>query len=347
MTNPFTVSFGAAPSNPIHREKELSIIRDSFSAPIPRSRSYILSGPRGIGKTVAMAHLLEEYRSKDGFLVSRLDIGQDMLAQLAASLYEGGKAKHLFLKAEFSVSFQGFGLSIKGESPASDVRTLVQKILDHLKKKGVRLIVAIDDVAKTEELAAFIRAFQGFLIDGYDVCLLMTGLYENVESLSRVKTLTFLKRAPKVYLGPLPLPDIAIAYARILDIPLVSAALLAKFTEGFAYAYQVLGDILYRNKKTTLDKAVIDEFDQAMREGSYGMIFDELSPQEKRILFLASEGKNTNEQIKEALDVKDNYLSAYKNVLAKKGLIKTSVRGAVVFALPRFNEYVVLQNLVV
>ena len=94
MDNPFGVSFGTAPARLIHREKDLREIRDSFDAPYPRSRAFIISGARGVGKTVALAHLLDSYREKAGFVVARLDIGSDMLVQLAGSLCEeDAKAK--------------------------------------------------------------------------------------------------------------------------------------------------------------------------------------------------------------------------------------------------------------
>ena len=345
MENPFSVSFGTAPTSLIRRENELLAIRESFDASSPRSRAFVISGPRGVGKTVALSYLLETYRQKENFLVARLDVGGDMLVQLLGSLYEKGKSKHLFAKAEFSFSFQGFGLSIKGENPVSDVRSFVTKILSYLKKKGIRTIIAIDDVAKTEETVNFIRSFQGFLIDGYDVCLLMTGLYENVESVSSEKTLTFLKRAPKIYLGKLSIAEIALSYASIFSLPLEEAVPLAKFVNGYAYGFQVLGDILFRKGKRRIDADVTNEFDQALREGVYDILFSELSPMEIKILIAIAQGATTNESLKESLNMADNYLSVYKDRLIKKGLIEKEMWGKMVLALPRLKEYLLLQSL--
>lgn len=43
-----------------------------------------------------------------------------------------------------------------------------------------------------------------------------------------------------MYLGPLPINEIAYKYQLYLGVELEEAASLAKFTKGYAYAYQVL-----------------------------------------------------------------------------------------------------------
>ena len=50
---------------------------------------------------------------------------------------------------------------------------------------------AIDGVTKNAGMVEFIQAYQGFLIDRYDVRLLMSGLAKNVSKLESDRSLTF------------------------------------------------------------------------------------------------------------------------------------------------------------
>lgn len=98
-------------------------------------------------------------------------------------------------------------------------------------------------------MRSFAHDFQSLLRDDYPVFALMTGLYENVNSLQNNKNLTFLHRAPKVELGPLKQELIKKEYSKIFrgeDCGTVDA--LAKLTKGYAFAYQVIGYLFSKCK---------------------------------------------------------------------------------------------------
>lgn len=340
MENPFSISFGKAPTQTVNREGELAPIMNAFDSYNPTSNAYIISGPRGSGKTVAFSYLLEQYHNKQDWVVARLNMAGNMLEQLAGRLYEGGKIKHLFLKAEFNFSFQGIGLSIAGSNPVPSILGFLQHVFEYLKHKKIHVIIGIDDVAKNKEMVEFIRAFQGFLMDGFDVRLLMTGLYENVSTLSEEPTLTFLIRTPKVILSPLPLLSIAKSYQKIFAIDEKEASSLARATKGYAYAYQLLGNILFSQSKTKIDDEVLSSFDEALQSGVYNIIWRELSEREREILTLLSENKVHNSEIQETLSISKGNLAIYKKRLSEKGLIDTTLRGVSSIALPRFDVFI-------
>ncbi|MBO4541236.1 MAG: winged helix-turn-helix transcriptional regulator, partial [Bacilli bacterium] len=162
--------------------------------------------------------------------------------------------------------------------------------------------------------------------------------------LQEEKSLTFLFRAPKVSLEPLPLTSIARSYAEIFSIDESSAAALAKATLGYAFAYQVLGTILFRDGKKEIDKKVNWELDELLQNRSYEIIWSECSQKEKEILFLIANGKTQNQEIQDALGISKGYLATYKDRLKKDGLIDVSSRGKNSFALPRFQQFVLLKQ---
>lgn len=72
----------------------------------------------------------------------------------------------------------------------------------------------------------------------------MTGLYKNLSSFVKEKSLTFLYRAPKIFLKELNMMAISNSYKKIFNIGELESLKLAKFTLGYAYAYQLIGDSL-------------------------------------------------------------------------------------------------------
>ncbi len=340
MQNPFSISFGRTNEKIIQREQEIQPILEDFDSEPTRNTVYILTGPRGCGKTVTLGHILDRYRSKKNWVVARLSQSDNMLEQMASILYEDGLFKLKSLKAEFSLSFQGITFSVKGDKPATSIHVYLERLLEYYKKKGIHVLVAIDDVTNNAGMVEFIRAYQGFLIDHYDVRLLMSGLAKNVSKLESDRSLTFLFRAPKIQLPPLSLKAIAFSYQETFQIKEDECIKLAKATKGYALAYQILGDILFRTKQVSLSQKVLQEYDFKLSEWSYEIIWSELTEKEREILSFIAEGICTNKELQDRLNVNKGYLSTYKQKLTKEGLLNTTVRGKSELALPRFGQFI-------
>ena len=336
--NPFNIAFGKEPTFVISRDTELQEIYDSFSSVNPDSDVYIITGVRGSGKTVAMTEVSNHYKKMDDWICVDLNPENDMLEQLAAKLYDEGKMKKHFLSAEFNFSFQGFGFSIKGKEPVSNISTLLKHEFEYLQRKGVNVLITVDEIVSNGYVKVFVHEFQTFLREDYNVRLLMTGLYQNVSLLQKQKSLTFLCRAPKVYLRELNSRAISNAYKNFFKISKKESIDLAKLTSGYAFGYQLLGNILYGLDKTVADEMVLEKYDEMLQERVYDIIYSELSPREKDILRCALVDPS-NEYISSILDMSSNQLSNYKKVLYLKG-ITTNNRNGIVYALPRFNEFV-------
>lgn len=343
LNNPFNITFGERPSNFIPRNNEIKEITTSFDSGNPESKVYILAGPRGSGKTVLLSQIKNIYDNNKEWITVDLNPYGDMIEQLCAKIYESGKNKSLFLKAEFNFSFKGIGFSIKGDNPVSDANSMLDKILSHLAKKKTKVLITIDDVSNTEYMRYFVHSYQSFIREQYNVFLLMSGLYENISDLENDKSLTFLVRAPKVYLEKLSLLAITNSYQRLLEVDKETAIKLAKITMGYAYGYQLLGNLLYKNNNV-LDNELMEKYDFTLEENVYSLIWKNLSKKDKQILIIIAEGKNAVTDILKAANVNNSTLQVYKNRLFKVGLIDISTRGQITLSLPRFREYVLLQK---
>ena len=336
--NPFDITFGKEPYNIISRKGDLAPVYHSFSDEQPNSQVYILTGIRGSGKTVAMTTISEDYRKMDKWVVVELNSEGDMLEQLASKLIDEGHLKKLFLKGEFQFSFQGISFSLKGGETINNVSSLLKKEFEYLKKKNVRVLITVDEAVSSPNMRYFTQEYQILLRNGFPVFLLMTGLYQNIYSLTKSKGNTFLLRAPKINLTPLNLLSIQGSYSKIFGLTLEQASALAKFTKGYAFAYQLLGNILFEKGKKELDEEVIEEFDETIYERAYSLIYLELSETEKNVVDKVAQGTK-NEGILKDLALSPSQLSNIKNSLAKRGIIEDK-RGEFVFALPRFKEVI-------
>lgn len=340
MPNPFNVTFGELPKSVIEREKEAHIIESTFQDETPETKVFIITGPRGSGKTALLTKMKNDFRD-NGYLTVDLNPFEEMQEQFAAKLYEEGRLWKLFLHPEFSFSFHGLSFSLKGENEINNVSTLIERMLEYLKKKGKRVLITIDDASATQGMKSFVFSYQQWIREGYPVFLLLSGLYENVSEIERNKSLTFFLRAPKIMLEPLNLAAIAHSYKNLLDLDVDSAVKYAKLTSGYAYGYQLLGSLLFKNKAPLEN---LDEYDLKLNQNAYSLIWEKLTPKERQILIAMTKTSKVAE-ICTAASVSSGNLQTYKKRLADKGIVSSKERGVMTFALPRFKEFIDFQLL--
>ena len=342
--NPFNISFGEEPNAVINRSIEYNEIVSLFENESPESKAKIITGPRGCGKTVLLTQIKNHFDKKDNWITVDLTQYSNMLEQMAGKLYENGKVKKLFLKPEFNFSFNGLGFSIKGDKPISNVESLLERILDYLLSKNVRVLVTIDDISNNDFTKQFIQTYQSFIRVKYQVYLLITGLYENVNDLQNTKNLTFLIRAPKLFLSKLNLREIALTYKKYLNINEKEAVDLAKFSQGYAYAYQLIGNALFKSKKNVLEEDQIESIDVQLETNVYAKIWDSMSPTDKQVAFAMLEYSDVSEIIKH-LGMNNAKFQIYRRRLINIGVADDVNRGFLTFNLPRFAEFVRFQKL--
>lgn len=340
MSNPFSLTFGLKPAAYIDRMVEKDKIISDFSDPNPSNYVYLLTGIRGSGKTVFMYSISDQLKNENDWIVANIGTKTHMLEAVASEIYEQGKMKHLFLQSDFSFSFNGFGFSIQGKEPVSDIMSLLKKMLSYLEKKGKKVLITVDEVDNSDEMKYFIQGYASLLGQKHPMRLLMTGLYGNVSKLQNEKSLTFLYRAPKIQMGPLSIVAIANKYSSLLDIDYDSAIELAKFSKGYAYAYQVLGYLLFEAKKKEITKGTLSEFNIRLGEYVYEKVYSELNETSKTILKAIKEDKPIKlSELSSLLNKPANYLSNYRDTLIKEGVLYSPSYGYIQFALPQFDMF--------
>lgn len=341
--NPFNISFGEEPKELIKRDNEFNEIISDFTSNTPSSKALIISGPRGSGKTVLLAQVKKYFDLKNDWITVDLNPFTNMLEDFASKLYDKGKLKKLFLSHEFNFSFHGISFSLSGNNPITNVNALLEVMLKYMKEKNKKILVCIDDIASNENVKAFIYSYQSFLRDDYNVFLLMTGLFENISELENVNNLTFLLRTPKVFLKNLNSRAVTLSYENIFNLSTEDAIKLTKITNGYAYGYQLLGNLLFKNNTTSITKKVLSEFDVTLEDNVYAKIWMSLSKKEKDICYAICSSNKVADIINLA-SINNSTLQVYKKRLEKQGIIDISSRGKIIFVLPRFKEFVEFQK---
>lgn len=340
MANPFSIIFGKEPINYIERVKEQNqIISDFISNPSP-TMSYLIVGMRGSRKTVLMSNIKSYFDKQDNWIVVNGNLKTNILENIASSIYEKGKLKWAFLQKEFSFNFHGISLSLKGHKEISNIYTLIRNMLDILKKQNKQVLIYIDEIDNSREMKTFTEFYSSLLTDNYDIKLLMTGLYQNVSKLQDNKSLTFFYRCPKINLTPLPISSISLNYEKYLLVDENEALKLAKITKGYAYAYQVLGYLLFSKQEKHRSKETLNEFDNYLKSYVYDKIYNKLSKNEQKILAaFQSNNASKNINIRKNTDISEKAFSVYRDRLIKKGILFFPNYGMLEFSLPRFYEF--------
>lgn len=341
MTNPFTLGFGKKPFTYIDRTSQTSMILEDITSANPSSQAYILTGVRGVGKTVMMNEIVRRLKERDDWITIKLNPNRPLFESLAAKLYEEPEIGILFHQAKLNLSLFGLGIDIEQVPPVVNIEIALEKMLLQLQKHQKKVLIAIDEVTKTEDLKAFVSSFQLWISDDLPISLLMTGLYENISLLQNDSSLTFLHRSKKIYLSPLNYQSIAKSYQEIFRVSDTEAVEMSKLTKGFPFAFQVLGYLKWTEQEKELSQ-LLNAFDDYLQEYVYNKIWSELSDLDREVLgaFLDSPDKEVAvSQLRDHIDFPANKFSVYRERLIRKGIVRASKRGYLALTLPRFHEF--------
>jgi len=353
--NPYTLQFSYIPPRFIERYEITHEIIGNYTQKVPAYRGIFLTGVRGSGKTVMLGDIRNRIASRDDWVTIDLNPESNLLDSLARILYREQRVKHLFLKANIDLSVFGIGVSVeKNELLSANEEDALRMMLQILKKNGKKLLVTIDEVTYSKDVAMFSHALSSFASQNLDVFVLMTGLKENIDNIKNKKSLTFLYRA-KVYLLEVLNPmAISFDYNEIFDISVEQARTLAGITRGYSLAFQALGYHLWNIKcEQKGDEGLIpydslnERLDLTLSEMSYEKIWSELSEKDIEILIalerlMIENGKDIIrvEDVRKNTGMTSDSFTKYRKRLIDAGILNGKVYGYLKFNLPRFEEYV-------
>lgn len=336
VENPFTLTFGQKPTEFISRKDQIEKIIHTFDMEQPSNKVFMIAGVRGSGKTVSLAEIADHYASDDQWIILRLSADTDLIAGAVSEITRNVKLHNLDLGINLNLGFAEISLTKGNDSMEKEA--MLRTILEKLKEKEKKVLFVIDEIINNSYVKVFASNFQIYITQNYPVYLVMAGLFDNISNLQNEKSLTFLYRAPKIFLEPLSIPAITTSYRSVFDIPPKEAVEMAKVTKGYPFAFQILGYLKWETKESL--ENLLPKFDEELIVYAYEKIWSELSELDRKIVYVISTGIYKTGDIREKLSISPQLLNTYRKRLMERGVVNGSVRGELTLALPRFEEYV-------
>lgn len=350
--SPFTWTPGIAGKALIKTHYADDII-SNFDSDSSYKYVYKIVGLRGSGKSVEYSAVCNYFRAKDNWLVYTLSAGGNptkaLIAQLSKCDFIEANNRETTYTTEMSASGGAVVISGNLSSSISSVvsenekyysdEVALKEMVKEATKRGYKVLVGIDDIAKTREMTEFLSILGSmFMESDKAIYLICTGLAKNIEDFVEEPHLSFFVRGDSIEITTLNLHDICYMYQKLLGVSQDEAVELAKFTNGYAYAYQVLGEIYYKKNSSEKLNQLYSKFDQVMGS-QYDLIWDTLTEGERALLKIALTTDGKSESIKKEMDAPGSY-NSLRNRLIKKHVIDVSERGMIKVRLPRFKEYI-------
>jgi hypothetical protein len=354
MPNPFRPAFGAVPLYPAGRD---AVLRD-FDHAFENYRgnpmlTSLLIGPHGTGKTALLNMAADEAR-KQGWLCIDTSARSGMLEEIYQNLLMQASD---FLEKKSgklsSIQIGSFGISIESESEIQlNWKNRMEIILNQLAEQNIGLLILVDEVIAEESEMIELTAVYQLLKRKFDkLSLIMAGFPSNISSLLNEKSVTFLRRAHRIYLGRISDSDIAISFRKTIEsegkkITDEALKLTVDAIEGFAYMMQLVGYYTWMNS----DSQVIDLSDAEegiryansdFRTGVLESTYRELSDNDRKFLFAMLEDPKESvlKDIAARLNKSPGYVSTYKRRLLSDGIIEENPGKSFSIVIPSFREY--------
>lgn len=354
ILNPFDPNFGKLPKIYITRKTLLNEVVESLENEVGPYQTSLVYGMRGVGKTSFLTDASYVIQNKMNWIVVDLASTTDLFETLIGSIYnQADTPLQKLLNSIKGIKFSTFGFQFDVSfNQINTYQLLLEEVLKQLKKRNISLFITIDEIHTNQELVKFAAVYQVMIRKGYKINLMMAGLPKEIFELQNSNGFTFLLRSGKVVLGPLNIFDMKFRYQRAFAkgnkiLSDKCAEKMAKITMGYAYAFQLLGYLVWKNTKNKVTDQVIESslyrFKQMLFDNAYQKIYLEMSGTDRQFVnIMANSGKKEVDvsYIRQKMDKTPGYIGAYRKRLLDSQVIKSSEYGKVMFSLPFMAEYI-------
>lgn len=359
--NPFRPSFGVSPRVLAGRDDLLQDVDVALDeGPGSPLRTLLVSGARGMGKTVVLNELEDIARTR-GWLVVRLPEGEGMLEELERSTVPALLTEHDVRAVRRRLT--GGGLSAVG-SVSTEVedrypvqRSLAQllgRLLDVLAEHETGLMFTLDEVQAVapDVVGRFAATYQHLVRDDREVAFAAAGLPTGVDALLRLEGTTFLRRAERVHLAALTDEEVAAAARTTVveagrSIGDAALARLVEIVHGYPYLLQLVGYHAWRvepdRDEITLGTVeqtlplVVERMGRLVHAPALGVV-----PEGQRRYLRAmaqDDGPSSTRVVAERMGVPMQQQNVYRARLIDRELIEATGHGYVDFTLPYLREH--------
>lgn len=372
--NPFRPSFGASPLKLGGRDFEVnSFLYGLYGGVGSMQRVVLISGARGIGKTVLLNEFEDTARSM-GWIVLRAYPDTHMVEHLRDSAIPEALAALDYAPRDgrriSGVSVAGIG-SIKVDAPPpadtplptliSRLRALARAARAH--ETGVLLTLDEIQAVDVNQLSELATAVQDLVRDDADIAFASAGLTFGIDALLEHPGTTFMRRAHRLELAPLTdkvvarvLTETASSGGRRFTESALSHAV--ELVHGYPYLIQLVGALAWTKASIAGTTVITDEhvtelapeIVQHMGNQVHAIALKTTTDREHEFLSAMAQcdadqlGAIPIAAIAQRLGKTTKALSMVRRGLIDKELITPARYGALRFVLPYFQDYLLMQT---
>lgn len=379
--NPYAPGAGTRPPELVGRDKVIEDIAVALArtAKGRSARHTILTGLRGVGKTVLLDHLYRRALS-EGYAAIKIEAPEhrqlpDLLVPnlrrvlldldrkgAAAKTMRGAFAALRNFAAAFKVNVGGVEVEVtpgdRGVADSGDLgldlTDLLSAVADAAADRGTAVAIFIDEVQylTANDLGAFLAALHQVGQAARPVLLIGAGLPQIAGLMGEAKS--YSERLIRfVSIGPLSLEDARAALsvpADAEDVRWGTEALdrVFEITRGYPYFIQEWGAETWRVAKATpitvadvelATPMAIDELDQSF----FRVRLDRLSPAERKYLRAMADAETServaSSAVAQRLGRTIGSVAPTRDSLIKKGMMYAVQHGEIGFTVPLFGEF--------
>ena len=359
--NPFRPSFGVSPQVLAGRDDVI----DDFDIALDEGpgspmRSVLVSGARGMGKTVVLNELEERARRR-GWLVLRLPEGDRLVSELEEAILPSLLAEHDPDAVRRRLTGGGVGGlgSVSTEAvdryPVTEsLATMLARLAGLASGHGTGLLLTLDEVqaAPPGDLAHLASAYQHLVRDEHEVALAAAGLPVGVDALLEQRGTTFLRRAERIHLRAL--SDTEVAQAAVETVRQAGRVVsreavdrLVQIAHGYPYLLQLVGyhawraaeddEVITRSDVEQTVPAVVERMGRLVHAPAL------LKVPEGQLAYLRAmaqdDGPSSTGAIALRLGVSKGHQNVQRTRLLERELITPAGYGYVDFALPYLRDH--------
>ncbi|UKA59392.1 ATP-binding protein [Arthrobacter sp. FW306-2-2C-D06B] len=358
MKNPFKPTAGARPPLLIGRDDMRQDFAESIeNGPGAPGLLSIFTGPRGIGKTVMLGEIEDEAIEHGWIVISEtataglVDRIGSAVRAAAEELGDGPAGRRV---TGVTVGI----LRVDTQLPATREvhwRRQITELLEKLSAQETGLLLSIDEIHAVDrtQLSEIAAVVQHLIRENLPIGLVLAGLPKAVEDLLNEGVSTFLRRAEKYDLHRTSIDEVTEAFRNTFSESGVSISdghlrQLADATGGYPFLIQLVGYHVWSQAKNAggevTDSALAAGIQKARRRMGATVLqsaYSALSDVDQSYLLAMAEddGPSSTTTIAKRLGVNSVYGGQYRLRLLAAGVIETTSRGYVDFAVPTFREF--------
>jgi hypothetical protein len=365
MANPFHPTFGVTPPLLVGRDDLIEAVAEAIEdGPGAPGRATLYTGPRGSGKTVLLNAVEDRARELGWTVIS--ETASPGFVERITQQHLPGQLRGVDPEAVrrrlggISVPLGPLGSAgadwstIEAHISQAGLRNQIDLLTNLLAEKNSGLVITLDEVhqQQIDELRDLATTVQHAFREGRELVFVGAGLSSAVSDVVNDKVLTFLRRADRHHLGPVPDDDVRRAIREPIElfgrtVGDDALAVMAQGTGGYPFLIQLVGHRTWRLHPDTEDISV-DDAEEGVRQarrrlGSlvYQPALADTSEVDRTFLLAMAkdDGPSKMADIQERLGVDESYVSQYRLRLIAAELIEPTKRGYVDFALPYLREY--------